>query len=362
MVDSIELAPVVPEYFLNLSGAWDVSMDRSTVESGIGCHQEEYVDGNDTWSGIPLWRMCGWVDTPINDHEYSDDLNYTVTVHASDGYNKTLIFEEVDQQNDIILANMLNDEPLYSYDPPLRLVGDTPFKSYWITSVSDIVLNWEVDMEAEASESEIAVGDTVEISATISDQGGIGGQNITFWDGDTNIGEATTDANGTASIEYAPSSAGTYTIKTMFTFGDTVNMDNVTFEAVVPNSVTVSAPNGGESWEQGSTQSITWTSTGDIDNVKIELYKGTELSTTISSSTTNNGTYSWTIADDQDVGSDYKVKIIALDDPEAFDMSNADFEISEKSSDGGIDPMIIGVIVVVIVVVVIVVAVVAMRK
>ena len=362
MVCTIELVPMVPDFNLNLSGAWDVTMDRSTLDSGIGCHAEEYVDGNDTWSGIPLWRLCGWVDTPFDDHAYSDNYNYTVTVYAFDGYNKTLTFEEMDRQDDIIVANMLNGEALYSYYPPLRLVGDTPYKSYWISSLSDIVLNWEVDMVANASETEIAVGDSVEISATISDQGGIEGQNITFWIGDEKIGEATTDSNGTASIEYEPTAAGSFTVETLFTFGDTVNSDNVTFEAIVPASVTVTMPNGGENWQQGSSHNITWTSTGDIDDVKIELYKDGNLSATISASTANNGSFTWAIADDQATGEDFKVKIVAIDDPEAFDMSNNNFEISEKSTDGGLSMEIMAIIIVVIVVIIVVVVAVAMRK
>jgi len=362
MVNSIELAPMVPEYNLNLSGAWDMTMDRSTLESGIGCHSEEYVDGNDTWSGIPLWRLCGWVDTPFDDHEYSDNYNYTVTVYAADGYNKTLTFDEMDQQDDIIVANMKNGEALYSYYPPLRLVGDTPYKSYWVSYLSDIVLNWEIDMVANASETEIAVGDSVEISATISDQGGIQGQNITFWIDDQMIGEATTDATGTASIDYEPSAAGTFTVQTLFTFGDTVNSDNVTFEAIVPASVTVTAPNGGENWQQGSSHNITWTSTGEVDNVKIELYEDGNLSATLSSSTANDGSFTWEIADDQTVGDDFKVKIVAIDDPEAFDMSNNNFEISEKSTDGGLSMEVIAIIIVVIVVIIVVVVAVAMRK
>jgi len=39
---------------------------------------------------------------------------------------------------------------------------------------------------------------------------------------------------------------------------------------IVPKSITIISPNGGEVWEVGSTQAITWTSTGDITQVNIE--------------------------------------------------------------------------------------------
>ncbi|MDP2207498.1 MAG: M12 family metallo-peptidase, partial [Bacteroidota bacterium] len=60
------------------------------------------------------------------------------------------------------------------------------------------------------------------------------------------------------------------------------DISNANF-TVVPSSITVISPNGGESWIMGTNQSITWTSTG-VTNVKIEY-------------TTNNGTNWLTIAE-----------------------------------------------------------------
>jgi hypothetical protein len=228
MVESIRIIEGVVDYQLNLSGAFVMEMDRSTLESGISCHKEIY--GN--YSGIPLWRLCGYVDDPesIGAHEYATGLNYTITVYAADGYNKTLSFEEVDENDDIILANMFDDNPLTDVYPPLKLEGDLPSGQFHIKGVTDIVLNWVVDIEAAASETEITVGDSVEISASISDETPIGGQNITFWIGDDKIGEATTNASGVASIDYLPSAAGNFTVKCLFNFGDTVNSADVNFE------------------------------------------------------------------------------------------------------------------------------------
>jgi hypothetical protein len=360
MVESMRIIDGVVDYQLNLSGAFDMEMDRSTLESGIGCHKETY--GN--YSGIPLWRLCGFVDDPesVGVHEYATGLNYTITVYAADGYNKTLTFEEVDQNDDIILANMFDDNPLTDMYPPLKFEGDLPNSSYRIKGVSDIVLNWVVDIEAETSETEIAVGDSVEISASISDQTSIGGQNITFWIGDDKIGEATTNASGIASIEYAPSAAGSYTVECLFTFGDTVNSANVSFEAIIPATITITLPNGGENWVQGEIHNITWNSTGDVDQVKIELYKGGSLNDAISATTANDGVFSWNISDEQATGEDFKIKIVAIDDPDVFGMSYSNFEISEAGGDGGLSMEAIAIIIVVIVAIVIVVAVMVMRK
>jgi hypothetical protein len=61
-------------------------------------------------------------------------------------------------------------------------------------------------------------------------------------------------------------------------------------------SVTVTAPNGGESWAVGSSHSITWTSSGAISNVKIEYStNGGAAYAAILASTANSGSYAWTV-------------------------------------------------------------------
>jgi hypothetical protein len=60
--------------------------------------------------------------------------------------------------------------------------------------------------------------------------------------------------------------------------------------------LTLTAPNGGESWQSGSTQNITWTSTGNIQAVKLEYStdNGGDW-TEIIGSTPNDGSYSWSV-------------------------------------------------------------------
>ncbi len=60
--------------------------------------------------------------------------------------------------------------------------------------------------------------------------------------------------------------------------------------------ITVQSPNGGEVWEIGSSQNITWTSVNVGHSVKIEysIDSGGKWST-ITSLTQNDGTYSWTV-------------------------------------------------------------------
>jgi RHS repeat-associated protein len=63
-------------------------------------------------------------------------------------------------------------------------------------------------------------------------------------------------------------------------------------------SITVTSPNGSEGWEISSLQTITWTSTGTIDNVTIEYSINSSTSwIEIIASTPNTGSYEWTIPD-----------------------------------------------------------------
>ena len=96
--------------------------------------------------------------------------------------------------------------------------------------------------------------------------------------------------------------------------------------------IAVTSPNGGESWQHGTSHNITWDSVGDIGSaVRIELYKGGVLNLKITGSTPNNGSYDWTIPSDQTIDSDYTVKITSTSNPAFFDDSNDYFSIDEVS-------------------------------
>ena len=93
--------------------------------------------------------------------------------------------------------------------------------------------------------------------------------------------------------------------------------------------IVVTSPNGGEQWEQATTQTINW---GDnIDgNVKIELFKGGSLKEELAASTESDGSFEWQIAGDYEVGDDYKVKITSVDSTALNDESDENFSITEE--------------------------------
>ncbi|MCL5023752.1 MAG: RCC1 repeat-containing protein, partial [Nitrospirae bacterium] len=123
-----------------------------------------------------------------------------------------------------------------------------------------------------------------------------------------------------------------YKIRIMSTTSSAYNdMSDNTFSIsnAPPTSITVTSPNGGESWAPGSTQAITWTSAGTPGaNVKIELYKGGVFSSSIIASTaTAGGSYNWAIPADQASGSDYTVKITSTTNGTVSDTSDSNFTI-----------------------------------
>nr|WP_224240732.1 lamin tail domain-containing protein [Hyalangium gracile] len=98
-------------------------------------------------------------------------------------------------------------------------------------------------------------------------------------------------------------------------------------------SVTVLSPNGGESWQGGSSQSITWTSSG-VTNVKLEYTLNGSTWTTIAASTAASaGSYPWTVPNIASTAA--QVRVSDASSSVVRDISDAAFTIL---SSGGGDP------------------------
>jgi len=93
-------------------------------------------------------------------------------------------------------------------------------------------------------------------------------------------------------------------------------------------SVDLTYPNGGETFDLGSTYSITWTG-NVVGSVKLDLYRGSTHSLTITSSTPNDGIYSWKVPSTLTIDSYYRIKVSSASDPSISDMSSNYFSIKE---------------------------------
>jgi len=97
---------------------------------------------------------------------------------------------------------------------------------------------------------------------------------------------------------------------------------------LVAGALTVTSPNGGESWRHGTTHKLTWSSSGNPGAyVKIELMKGGVVNRVITSSTLNDESYRWAIPSTQTLGTDYKIRITSTSKSSITDSSNSNFAI-----------------------------------
>lgn len=105
------------------------------------------------------------------------------------------------------------------------------------------------------------------------------------------------------------------------------NTTNLGITILDAGTITITAPNGAENWQVDSTQHITWTTTGSIANVKIELQRETGGSwETLISSTTNDGDYPWLVT--TPASTTATVRITSVNVPTITDSSDAVFTIS----------------------------------
>jgi len=103
--------------------------------------------------------------------------------------------------------------------------------------------------------------------------------------------------------------------------------DNVFTISTSSQSILVTNPNGGETWQVGSVQNITWTSSG-ITNVKIEYTtdNGTSWTTIIASYTANAGSYPWAVPNNP--STQCKVRISDSGNASLSDISDNTFTIN----------------------------------
>ena len=101
--------------------------------------------------------------------------------------------------------------------------------------------------------------------------------------------------------------------------------------ATVNNSVTVSAPDGGEHWVIGTNQNITWTSQ-NVSNVKIEIStnNGTSWTTVVASVPATPGSYAYTVPNTP--SGLCLVKVSDVTNSAVSDVSNGTFTISNQTS------------------------------
>jgi subtilisin family serine protease len=150
---------------------------------------------------------------------------------------------------------------------------------------------------------------------------------------------ASIGSNGSGTYNWAiPStqpSGSDYTIKikstTNSSYADTSDA-SFTLNGPPPPSITVTAPNGGETWRKSTGQTIRWTYTGNAGSyAKIELLKGGAVNRVISAyarmGSGGAGSYYWYIPYNQASGDDYQIRITSISNSSVADTGNGFFTI-----------------------------------
>lgn len=112
------------------------------------------------------------------------------------------------------------------------------------------------------------------------------------------------------------------------------DVSDATFTLTGPSTatLTVTTPNGGESWALNTRQTVRWNYTENPGStVKIELFKNGIFRQTIAAAapigSNGSGSFAWDISSAELPGSDYTVKITSTSFPTISDLSNSTFSL-----------------------------------
>ncbi|MDD1777935.1 MAG: GPI anchored serine-threonine rich family protein [Candidatus Helarchaeota archaeon] len=123
-----------------------------------------------------------------------------------------------------------------------------------------------------------------------------------------------------------------YYLKIFYSSDPRVNdTSNMAFYIDLEDTITVTSPTANSSWGAGRSYEISWTTTGTISNVKIDLYKGGAFLKEALTSTTNDGAESWILPENLVPGNDYQFNVSSLEDPSDFDLSDP-FNVTGKAT------------------------------
>jgi hypothetical protein len=174
-VEKLELRPLAEDWVLSLEGTITEDLDRASFESCMapGCHGATWTDSDgNVWSGVPLYLLAGRVDdgNVHEDRAYNDEyalVGYSLEIFAMDGYNLSLPSGQSNFNEEIILASILNGEPLGEDQFPLRLVGEGLGKNQMASQIAQVVIVPNEGVEVPSSEprtSEVGGEETLDLT------------------------------------------------------------------------------------------------------------------------------------------------------------------------------------------------------
>lgn len=266
-----------------------------------GCHQGWYYGTDNPFAG-PTSIGLDTVTPGGLTAGVATDVTLTGSSFVQDGYTTTVLLDGV-----AVTTSVTNDAQIVASLPALTVGEHTiQVEKGGITSKLTTVV---ASAPGTITSAKLA-GTTLTIDGT-----GLGaGQTmvaILKSDGTRVASDSITSSTDTQIVAVASQAAVGDTVEVVTPTGIATKVIEA---GTVPDSVTVTVPNGGENWRHGTTHTIEWNHAGSSEaaNVKIQLKKGNNNPTTIVSSTPNDGSYDWSIPGGQPTGTNYKVIITSV--------------------------------------------------
>ena len=265
--------------------------------------------------------FCTWAET-----KSATTIKYVMLAEYSGGtWSTSLVTDQAS-------ISLISRAPLVITPSGLYIVwrGTT---GELILSTSTDIIPPSISVSYPGGGEEFGIGDTIPISWST--------ENLS---GNVEILLRTSDDTGGYVIDSSVAHDGSpynYTIPSDVTTGfyfirvqqGAVADDSGIFEIVpagTADSITVTYPNGGETFEAGSSVTLTWDSTGDVANVRIEFSPDNGANwTTLFSSVPNTGSYTDTIPSDAPESSNCLVRISDESDGWPSDTCDGVFTIVE---------------------------------
>jgi len=104
-----------------------------------------------------------------------------------------------------------------------------------------------------------------------------------------------------------------------------------------PSSIQVVSPNGGENYQAGTSQPISWTAVNPSGLVQIDLYRGSTFFQSLAQVALSQSNLVWAINPALGDTNNYRIKLTAVGYPAVNDSSDGDFSVS--GSTGTLNPL-----------------------
>ncbi len=290
------------------NSVFSITISTLTLTSPNG-GESWFVGSNQTIT----WSETGGIENVKLEYSTNNGASWTEIIHATpnDGSHPWSVPNSPTNQALLRISDASDGAPADISDAPFSIINSTltltsPNGGEMWTGESVKKITWTWSGSLNAIKLDYSVNNGTTWNAIVSSASNSGSYDWTLPDLSTSAALVRiANANGDSPSDV---SNGVFTI--------------------IGSSLTVLAPNGGESWEGNSQQLISWSSTGVFPFVKIEYSLNAGASwTSIAGNVPNTGSYTWQVAN---IGSEQAlVRISDAADALPMDASDNVFAITE---------------------------------